>query len=150
LKRWFLAGSKEVLTLDVPLHAGGSRPCDATELSASLLSLRAPYKVAYATDGAAHAANREALLPLVRNADLFFAETCFLSADANLAESTKHFTAAFIGALARDAGVGELYPFHFSKRYVERAAEVLTEASVHFGRAVGNINAREEAPPPFC
>lgn len=136
LKRLFLFGGIESAMLDVTLEAGGSRSYPAAELARRLLIPRQRHKIAYATDGAASAGNRGKLVDLIRGADLFFCETCFLEEDRALADETKHFTAAFVGSVAREAGVKKLAPFHFSKRYLGRADEVIAEVSRGFGDEV--------------
>lgn len=110
------------------LGGGESRPIDGSELAEQILIRRQRHKIAYATDGAANAENREKLLRLVRGADVFYSETCFLERDRTQADATKHFTARFVAELARDAEVKKLVPFHFSKRYVEAPEQVWDEA----------------------
>ncbi len=101
-------------------------------LMKEILSEGKPFKLVYATDGAANEENRLKLLELLKNADLFYSETCFLKRDERLADQTKHFTAEFIAKLAEDAQVKKLAPFHFSKRYVGIENTVLDEVKSEF------------------
>lgn len=102
------------------------------ELADWLLLTRPNYKIAYVTDGAAHENNFNTLLPLIKNADVLIAETCFTEQDRKLADETKHFTALFIAGLAAEAHVKKLVPFHFSKRYLNRPDEVFSELEKKF------------------
>lgn len=107
------------------------------ELMDWLLIIEPGQKIVYATDGAADEGNFQALLAIVAQADLFYAETCFLEEDRKLADQTKHFTARFIGQLAQAAGVKKLIPFHFSKRYLEKPDLVFSEiAKVYNGEVI--------------
>jgi len=124
--------SEEEFYLEIPLESGGVSKRAANEIAAQLLIPKPRHKIAYATDGAAHTANREALIRLVRDSDLFYSETCFLQEDSILADETKHFTARFIANVAQEARVKKLAPFHFSKRYMGRAQEVLSEIAEHY------------------
>jgi ribonuclease Z len=63
------------------------------------------------------AANRQAIVELVRNADLLFIEAAFARADIALATERAHLTTQAAGQIARQAGVRRVEPFHFSPRY---------------------------------
>lgn len=139
LKTLFLSGKLENQWLDVPLLQGGQEKMNANELAEKVLIPRQRHKIVYATDGAAHPKNRIKLLQFVENADLWFSETCFLKEDQALAEATQHFTAEFIGALAHEAKVKVLAPFHFSKRYLNCPMKVLHEVNESFQGPVVNL-----------
>lgn len=146
LKSRFLAGEEDRRELEVPTREGGSRRMPQGRLSRELLIPLQRHKIAYVTDGAAHSRNREAILPLIAGADTLFAETCFLEEDSDRARETQHFTAAWMGALARDAGVRALAPIHFSKRYIECPERVLTEVASSYSGEV--IRLEPGAPLP--
>jgi ribonuclease Z len=132
LKNWFIFGGHADAMILVTTKKGGLKKFRASQLSKWLLIPEHRHKIAYVTDGAASARNWQVLLPLVQGADLLFHETCFLEEDQELADETKHFTTRFVGELATAAKVGQLVPFHFSKRYLDRPEEVLRELSSHF------------------
>ena len=102
-------------------------------LKLRLLSIVPGQRIVYVTDAAPHEDNFEAIVTLARDADLFYAETAFLNADADVAAAKKHLTAHQAGTLARRAGVRRLVPFHFSPRYSGRGEEVAGEVMAAFG-----------------
>jgi ribonuclease Z len=89
-------------------------------------------KIGYVTDVADTDANRKAIVRLVRNADLLFIEAAFASADAALATERAHLTTVAAGAIAREAGVRRIEPFHFSPRYAGKEARLLDEVQAAF------------------
>jgi ribonuclease Z len=89
-------------------------------------------KIGYVTDVADTAANREAIIGLVRNADLLFIEAPFASGDTALAAERAHLTTTAAGEIARQAGVGRVEPFHFSSRYSGEEARLLDEVQAAF------------------
>ncbi|MEH2521146.1 ribonuclease Z [Bradyrhizobium sp. AZCC 1610] len=89
-------------------------------------------KIGYVTDVAA--ANREAIIELVRNADLLFIEAPFASSDTALAAERAHLTTTAAGEIARRAGARRVEPFHFSSRYSGEEARLLDEVQAAFGQ----------------
>jgi len=106
---------------DVPLSA-----------LSGLVTITNGQKIAYVTDIADTAANRAAAVRLVRNADMLFIEAPFVQADAVLAAERSHLTTAAAGAIARDARVRRVEPFHFSPRYAGQEARLLNEVNAAF------------------
>ena len=84
------------------------------------------------TDVADTPANRRAIVRLVQNADLLFIEAVFAEADVALAAERAHLTTAAAGAIAREAGVRQIEPFHFSPRYSGEEARLLNEVMAAF------------------
>jgi len=66
------------------------------------------------------------LLPYVQDADGLVIEATYIQAEAELADSFGHITAAQAAALAKESNVKNLYLTHLSRRYRER--DVLEEA----------------------
>ena len=66
----------------------------------------------------------------VRGADALVIEATYLDAEADLARSYDHLTAAQAARLARDAQVGQLILTHISRRYGQK--QVLAEAQAVF------------------
>jgi ribonuclease Z len=89
-------------------------------------------KIAYVVDAAHRRANLEKAVALARGADQLFIEAPFLQADAEIAAQRLHLTALQAGGIAREAGVSQLVPFHFSARYREREGELRAEAERAF------------------
>jgi ribonuclease Z len=127
-KRAVRRGEPDDASVAVP---GGTMPLGA--LKERALRVGAGQRIVYVTDAAGHEANAERIIALARGADQLFIEAAFLEADAALADTTRHLTAARAGTLARRAGVGRVVPFHFSARYLGREGEIRRELDDAFG-----------------
>lgn len=86
-------------------------------------------RVAYVTDAADTAPNRERIKAVARGADHLFIETAFLDADQDLATSTGHLTARAAGEIARAAGADRVTGFHHSGRYADAPGRIADELS---------------------
>lgn len=62
-------------------------------------------------------AYNEAIVPLIKNADVIYHESTFLEQHAHLAPKTKHSTAKEAAKIAKLANVGKLILGHYSTRY---------------------------------
>jgi ribonuclease Z len=93
-------------------------------------------KIAYVTDVTDSAANRREIIRLARNADLLFIEAAFARADVALAAQRAHLTTAAAGAIAREAAVRKVEPFHFSPRYSGQEARLFDEVTAAFAGRV--------------
>src|SRR4029453_12228774 len=89
-------------------------------------------KIAYITDAADTAANRDSIIDLARNADLLFIEAAFAGEDAALAAERAHLTTLAAGQIAREAQVRRVEPFHFSPRYSGEEQRMLNEVMTAF------------------
>jgi len=103
-------------------------------------------KIGYVTDVADTAPNRRAIVRLVRGADLLFIEAPFAVADAALAADRAHLTTEAAGAIAREAGVRRVEPFHFSPRYEGEEGRLMNEVQAAFcdGRASAPFTTADE------
>jgi len=138
-KRAVLAGAADDTVLTAPSAdpaSPGERPVVLGTLRKHALQLAPGQRIAYVTDAAYHADNARRIVQLAVNADLLFIECTFLAADTDEAARKAHLTARQAGALAREAGVRVLVPFHFSPRYAGREAELRAEAAAAFGGVV--------------
>ncbi len=97
------------------------------ELADDLVLITPGQKLAYATDLADSADNRERLTALAKGAHTFFCEASFVSDDADQAKRTGHLTATTCGEIANAAGTKYLVPFHFSRRYENEPERVYDE-----------------------
>jgi ribonuclease Z len=97
-----------------------------------VVTVTAGQKIAYVTDAADTAANREAIIRLAHNADFLFIEAAFAEEDAALAAERAHLTTAAAGRIAREAGVRRVEPFHFSPRYAGEEDRMTNEVDVAF------------------
>jgi ribonuclease Z len=78
-------------------------------------------------------AYNSSIVSLIKNVDLLYHEATFLDAHQNLAEKTKHSTAAQAAKIAQLAEVKQLVLGHFSSRYKDKG-EFLNEASPIFDK----------------
>jgi ribonuclease BN (tRNA processing enzyme)/energy-coupling factor transporter ATP-binding protein EcfA2 len=101
----------------------------AGRLALELIQVTPAIKLVYATDLSDTAANREKLVGLAQGAHILFCEAAFLAADRQYAELSGHLTTAACGEIARAAGVEQLAPFHFSRRYETRPEQVSHEVT---------------------
>ena len=97
-----------------------------------LLTVTAGQKIAYVTDVADTPANRAAIVALIENADILFIDAAFAGADAALARERGHLTTTAAGAIAREANVRRVEPFHFSPRYAGEQERMLAEVMAAF------------------
>jgi ribonuclease Z len=118
---------------DVRLQIDAGRAMCLGELR-SAVTVTPGQKIGYVTDVADTAANRAAIIDLMRNADLLFIEAPFARADAALAAARAHLTTTAAGEIARQAGARRVEPFHFSSRYSGEEARLLDEVHAAFGR----------------
>ena len=129
----------------VPVGSCKTREMPLAALT-GVLTVTAGQKIAYVTDAADTAANRTAIISLVRNADLLFIEAAFARADAGLASERSHLTTAAAGTIARDAQVRRVEPFHFSARYEGQEQRMLNEVCAAF--AGGCSQPQDGGPEP--
>jgi ribonuclease Z len=122
----------------IPVFARPREAADAPVLPLralrDLVGITPGQRVAYLTDFVDTPANRAAAVALARDADMLFIEAPFLAEDAAIAADRMHLTTAAAGAIAREAGVRRLEPFHLSPRYTGREAAWLAEIEAAFGR----------------
>ncbi|HAJ27342.1 MAG TPA: ribonuclease Z [Syntrophus sp. (in: bacteria)] len=97
-------------------------------------------KIAYVTDALYSEDNAGIIVNLARDADILFIEGSFLDVEAEQAARKYHLTARQAGALAREAGVKRMIPFHFSPKYCGFEDQLIDEAETAFR---GNSTQRE-------
>src|SRR5438105_5725097 len=100
----------------------------------SAVTITPGQKIGYVTDVADTAANREAIIDLVRNADLLFIEAPFASDDTALAAERAHLTTTAAGEIACRAGARRVEAFHFVGRHRGQEARLLDEVQEAFGQ----------------
>ena len=125
LKRAVLEGLPDDHMIEIAQPASG-RMMPLGDLR-SVLTISPGQKIGYVTDAADTASNRQAIIDLVRGADLLFIEAAFSKTDANLAAERAHLTTKAAGEIARAAGVRRVEPFHFSPRYEGREDQLVAE-----------------------
>ncbi len=97
-------------------------------------------KIAYVTDALYSEDNAGMIVNLARAADILFIEGSFLDVEAEQAAKKYHLTARQAGALAGEAGVKRMIPFHFSPKYRGWEDHLIEEAETAFR---GNSGQRE-------
>ncbi len=103
------------------------REWTVAELADGVLLVNEGQKLVYATDFAASGENQRRLVALARGAHTLFCEAAFMLEDADQAARTSHLTTRACADIANAAGVGQLIPFHFSRRYTARLPDVYRE-----------------------
>ncbi len=117
-------------------RGGGEEVISLGELRSQVLKISRGQKIAYVTDAAFSEQNRERIIALARDADIFFCEAAFSEKDLGRAQDRRHLTAYQAGVLAREARAKRLILFHFSPKYSSCLEELYHEAGAAFGRAV--------------
>lgn len=131
LKQRITAQDREVI-IDLP----DGRRARSGWLADQLVIVGPGKKLVYATDLADTLDNRQRLVALAAGAHTLFCEAAFIQNDRTQATNTGHLTARACGEIAAAAGVERLVPFHFSKRYEHRPAQVYDEVRAAFSRAL--------------
>jgi len=139
LKAWAYAGRPAGGEVEID---GDRRP--AADLADRLLIHTPGRRLAYVADAGAQ--NQDAIVELVRGADLLFCEGAFSHADRERAAETYHLTAWQAGQIAGRAGVRRLVIFHFSPKYEGRFGELEVEAQEAFERETGPVRPQEVDP----
>ncbi|MFD2552324.1 ribonuclease Z [Bizionia sediminis] len=106
--------------IDVAYYRKLKQGFDVYDNSGQLLENKAltkapvkPKSYAFCSD----TAYSEAIVPIIRGADVLYHESTFLEKHAHLAKPTKHSTAKQAASIAKQAEVGKLLLGHYSTRY---------------------------------
>lgn len=132
LKRAIFARLPDDTPVEARRRDGGTRTLLLGDLREQVVSITPGQKLAYVTDVADSPENRARVVDLARGADTLFIESTFAREDAAMARARAHLTTAAAGAIARQAGVARVEPFHFSPRYAGREADMLAEVEAAF------------------
>ena len=132
LKRAIFARLPDETPVEASRRSGGTETLPLGLLREKVVSITPGQKIAYVTDVADTAGNRERIVRLARSADTFFIEAVFAREDGALARARRHLTTADAGSIAREAGAARVEPFHFSPRYERREAAMLAEVEAAF------------------
>ncbi len=91
------------------------------------------------TDVVHHPENAKKIIDLARGSDVLFIESSFLQEDAGRAAEKYHLTTEQAGRLAREAGVKEVVPFHFSAKYNGAGERLFQEVQAAFAGRSTNV-----------
>jgi len=89
-------------------------------------------KISYIADVVYSKANAEKIIDLAKDSDHLFIEAGFLEKHRDTAREKHHLTATQAGTLARQAGVKQVTPFHFSPRYTGQESFLYAEVMEAF------------------
>jgi ribonuclease Z len=89
-------------------------------------------KISYVVDTILNRKTHQAILDLIQGSDQLFIEAAFLEADLDRAREKFHLTAKQAGRLAREGGVKEIIPCHFSPKYSQNLEVLRKEALAAF------------------
>lgn len=134
LKKMIWSGADGDTPVRVPYREGGLiREKDiALKTLSHFVTVSPGQKIAYVTDCRFTKENIEKIVPLAREADLFFCEAAFLEKDRDRAEERAHLTARQAGELGRLASVKKMEIFHFSPKYEKEPEVLIREAEKAF------------------
>jgi len=121
----------------ITLPDGSRRP--VRDLAAELAIITPGKKLVYGADMADTATNRNKIITLAHGAHTLFCEASFTRGDQDKADATQHLTTFGAAQIAKAAGVKNLVPFHFSKRYEFRPHVLYEEICAQVGdiRVIG-------------
>jgi len=122
LKRLFAANNKQAR---IQLPDGSNDTVES--IADELIHITPSEKLVYATDLADIKTNHIKLIGLAQEAHTFFCEAAFCEEHRRHAERSGHLTARACGEIARAAGVKNLVPFHFSRRYEKNPLQIYDE-----------------------
>lgn len=88
---------------------------DGTIIPNERLTFAPPHAKSYAY--CSDTAYSEAIIPIIKDADVLYHESTFLDADSHRAKATGHSTAKHAATIALKANVGKLILGHYSSRY---------------------------------
>jgi ribonuclease Z len=148
LKRAVVDDKPDDLLIRVGAGGQGAREIPLAELR-HVVTVTPGQKIGYVTDVADTPANREAIIALVRNADLLFIEAPFANADKALAAERAHLTTAAAGRIARKAQARRVEPFHFSPRYAGEESRMLSEVMTAFAEGRSDCSQTDQASALF-
>ena len=89
-------------------------------------------RIAYLTDCGFNPRTVRGALAVAQGADVLYCEATFPNREADKAGRVHHLTGGQAGALAREAGVARVVPFHFSRRFSREPGEILQDVSEAF------------------
>lgn len=92
-------------------------------------------KISYIVDVSPNEDNIKKIIDLVKESDTLYCEAYFLHEDMERARERNHLTARLAGEIARRAGVRDLVLIHFSPKYRDRQANIISEAMKAFMRS---------------
>lgn len=109
------------------------------ELKREIIQIAPGQKITYVTDVVHHPENAKKIIDLARGSDVLFIESSFLQEDAGRAAEKYHLTTEQAGRLAREAGVKEVVPFHFSAKYNGAGERLFQEVQAAFTGRSTNV-----------
>ena len=116
-----------------PARTDGRDDAEGREIDAAIRSglfeAQPREACAYLTDFLLDAATHARLVPWLAGVGTLVCESQYAPEDAELAVRNSHTTIDRVAALARDAGVARLVPFHLSERYATEEWKAMLDAA---------------------
>lgn len=137
LKQAVLRGESDESLFRAWWHENGVRREQVFQLGklkAQIVRIVSGQKLAYVTDVVYHADNAARIVALASGAYTLFIESTFMQQDVQRATDKYHLTASQAGLVAREAGVVNVIPFHFSPLYSGREALLREELEYAFAQ----------------
>jgi len=141
LKRAIRGGESDETAIRIAWSDGGGRREQSLPLGVmrrEVVRASPGQKLVYVTDAVDSAENRERILSLARNADIFFCEAGYPERDAERARARYHLTTVQAGRLAAEAGARHFAVFHLSPKYRDCAGDLVAEAMAAFTGGSGS------------
>jgi len=117
--------------IEVP-HNKGPKQLSVGPLSQKIAKISPGQKIAYITDTAFSPANINKIKELASGCDQLYIEAAFLDQDRSIARAKYHLTARQAGRIAAMLSAKKVTPFHFSPRYMHKAAQIEAETIAAF------------------
>lgn len=104
----------------------------AGELARKIITKTPGTSIGYVVDTIFNKATARSLKGFLQGVQMLFCECSYLTPERDLARLNHHLTARQAATIALESGVGELYPFHFSRRYEGEYHKLYKEARAVF------------------
>lgn len=133
LKRFIFEGKPDDFMVPVLVNGGKeTREVALGPLKEDLLFISPGQKIAYVTDTVYNEENKNRIVDLIAEADVFFCESPFLAEEEERGAERRHLTSRQAGLLAGEARVKQLRTFHFSPKHKGRESQLRAEAEDAF------------------
>jgi ribonuclease Z len=132
LKKCIYEDKPDEYLFQIPAGKNRSQKIPLGELKKELVLVSPGQKISYIVDTVYNEANKNRIVDLVRNSDIFFCESPFLAEEEARGLERYHLTSCQAGIIAREADVKKLNVFHFSGRHTFNTAQLIQEAEESF------------------
>lgn len=143
LKQFIFEDKPDDFMISVPVNGGTEiKEMALGALKGDLIFISPGQKIAYVTDTVYNEENKNRIVDLVSEADIFFCESPFLAEEEERGLERRHLTSRQAGLLAGEAQVKQLRTFHYSPKHKGKESQLREEAQEAFQESK---NARESS-----